>query len=248
MAGRLSPALAVVMILASIGAPVCLGQMRGSGLGVGHFSTGRAGGFGRYSFGHRGFAYPRGYYLDGFPYFYDDYPYAQSVPEAGSQVIVLQQPAAEVDAPAQARVSPLLIELEGDRYVRYGGVSSASERQPVGTRPKAQLDSAKTSSTHSTNAARSTISQPSAEPAEPSPTQLAPTVLIFRDGHREEVPDYAIVGRVLYAHGVDDGEPGYGVKNIQLSALDIPATMKANRENGISFMLPSGPNEVVTRP
>jgi hypothetical protein len=80
---------------------------------------------------------------------------------------------------------------------------------------------------------------------------LSPTVLVYRDGHREEVADYAIVGRIMYAHrsdGAGESDASYGMKNIQLSALDIPATMRANRENGLNFALPSAPNEVVTRP
>ena len=82
----------------------------------------------------------------------------------------------------------------------------------------------------------------------PATPELLATVLVYRDGRREEVPDYAIVGRVLYAHNIAGDEPAYGVKNIQLSELDLPATVKANRENGISFVVPTGPNEVVTRP
>src|SRR6202041_660919 len=79
-----------------------------------------------------------------------------------------------------------------------------------------------------------------------------PTVLIFRDGHREEVADYAIVGCVIYAHRArasgDDDQNGYGLNNIQVSALDVPATVRMNRENGVSFVLPDGPNQVLTRP
>ena len=86
--------------------------------------------------------------------------------------------------------------------------------------------------------------------AQTTAADLAPTVLVYRDGHREEVPDYVIVGRVIYAHTNRDrdSEGDYDMTNIQLSALDIPATMRANRENGVRFVLPAGPNEVITRP
>jgi len=30
--------------------------------------------------------------------------------------------------------------------------------------------------------------------------------------------------------------------------LDIPATLKINRERGLKFSLPSGPGEIVVRP
>jgi hypothetical protein len=78
-------------------------------------------------------------------------------------------------------------------------------------------------------------------------TELAPTVLIFRDGHREQVPEYAIVGGTIYASG-DYWQSGHWTKSIQLSALNIAATIQANHEAGVRFTLPSAPNEVVTRP
>jgi len=87
----------------------------------------------------------------------------------------------------------------------------------------------------------SRLTQPPAHP------ELPPTVLIFRDGHREQVPEYAIVGSTLYATG-DYWQSGHWTKNIRLSALNIPATVKANHDNRVNFMLPSAPNEVVTRP
>jgi hypothetical protein len=61
------------------------------------------------------------------------------------------------------------------------------------------------------------------------------------------VSDYAIVGVVMYARG-DYWQNGYWTKNIQLSALNVPATLKANQDNGVKFTLPSSPNEVITRP
>jgi hypothetical protein len=238
MAGKCNFVLGAALILASISIPVCQGQMRGAGspahIGGGSWGFSRASsgslGFGRSSFGPafgRRFAYPRGYFVGGFPYLYDDYPYTQvAMPEAGPQVVLLQGPPV-ADAPAPPKMSPLLIELEGDRYVRHGGTAQS---QAVLREPRLAPASTQDTSVRNKSA------------------QLASTILIFRDGHRELIPDYAIVGRVLYAHGDSNGEPGYGVKSIQLSALDIPATIKANRENGIGFVLPSGPNEVVTRP
>ena len=33
-----------------------------------------------------------------------------------------------------------------------------------------------------------------------------------------------------------------------ISDLDLPATFQQNRERGVKFTLPAGPNQVVTRP
>ena len=59
------------------------------------------------------------------------------------------------------------------------------------------------------------------------------TVLIFRDQHKQEVDNYAIVGETLW-----DFAPQQTVK-IPLSELDIPATVKANQEHGVTFSVPS---------
>jgi hypothetical protein len=123
-----------------------------------------------------------------------------------------------------------MIELQGDRYVRFGGTQQSAER---GMNSAADYGGAQANSL--------SITQRTAQ------RELAPTVLIFRDGHREQIPEYAIVGSTLYATG-NYWQSGQWTKNIQLSALDIPATIQANHASGVNFMLPSAPNEVVTRP
>ncbi len=74
-----------------------------------------------------------------------------------------------------------------------------------------------------------------------------PATFIFRDGHHEESSDYSIISGVIYARG-DYWTSGSWSKQIPLSQLDLPATLKANQERGVDFRLPSAPNEVVTRP
>jgi hypothetical protein len=82
-----------------------------------------------------------------------------------------------------------------------------------------------------------------ADPA-PEPTQAvaaipsAPvsdqpeTVLIFKDGHRAEIRNYAIVGDTLYDFT--------GVRHrIALADLDLSATTKENDERGIDFHVPA---------
>jgi len=59
-----------------------------------------------------------------------------------------------------------------------------------------------------------------------------PTVLVFRDGHKQEVNNYAIMGQTLY---VFDAR----TQKIALGDLDVPATIKANDDRGVQFQLPA---------
>jgi hypothetical protein len=70
---------------------------------------------------------------------------------------------------------------------------------------------------------------------------------MFRDGHSEEVRDYTIADGVLYARG-DYYTDGYWNKKIDLAALNLPQTREANADRSVKFVLPSSPNEVITRP
>jgi hypothetical protein len=73
--------------------------------------------------------------------------------------------------------------------------------------------------------------------AERSQTQTADstmrqTVLVFRNQHKQDVENYAIVDNTLW-----DFAPQQTVK-IPLSELDIPATIRANQERGVTFSVP----------
>jgi len=68
-------------------------------------------------------------------------------------------------------------------------------------------------------------------------TQVVPTtVLIFRDQHKEEVQNYAIVGQTLWNFAQQHKQ------KIPLSDLDLAATIKANDDRGVEFHVP-GANE-----
>ena len=74
---------------------------------------------------------------------------------------------------------------------------------------------------------------PEAPPDLPEPVVAQPkTVLIFKDGHRSEVVNYAIVGDTLFDFSGDRSH------KILISDLDIPATKKANDALGVEFGLP----------
>jgi len=62
---------------------------------------------------------------------------------------------------------------------------------------------------------------------------LPPTVLVFRDQHKEEIGNYAIVGQTLWNFAPQHTE------KIPLSNLDLPATTKANDDRGLTFRVPA---------
>jgi len=156
----------------------------------------------------------------GYPFFYGDY--GDYGPE----------PAVERTLPVEKRVfqpepklEPILIEWHGDRFVRYGGAQTGAQSPDYAEVASATKRDASSSIGH----------------------ELPPVVLVYRDGHREEVSDYVITRGILYARG-DYPPAGSGMRNIQLSALDLSATLKANQAGGVRFVLPERPNDVVTRP
>jgi hypothetical protein len=74
--------------------------------------------------------------------------------------------------------------------------------------------------------------RPAQREAEGAPV-LPPTVLVFRDQHKQEIQNYAIVGQTLW-----DFAPARTEK-IPLSDLDLPATTKANDDRGLTFRIPA---------
>ena len=77
-------------------------------------------------------------------------------------------------------------------------------------------------------------SDPQPQPREDAQTNPpAPsTVLVFRDQHRQEIQNYAILGTTLWAFAPQR------TQRISLADLDIPATTKANDNRGLDFRVP----------
>ena len=83
-------------------------------------------------------------------------------------------------------------------------------------------------------------------PPEPSPSQGAittngnenndtTTILIFKDGMKREVTNYAIMGQYVFVFSGDR-------RKIPLSEIDVDATVKANEDRGTEFKIPSSSN------
>jgi hypothetical protein len=174
----------------------------------------------------------------GGPYFYSDYPSEPALQEASPQVVVVQPPVTAEPA-KEAAPEPLMIEWQGDHYARLRvAQAGTTNAKPV------QLDYVETRAKPALTLTRSALAQ-AGNVAAAAPA-LPPVVLIYRDGHREEIRDYTIADGTIYARG-DYWTDGYRNKKIHLAALDLPATTRASQENGVKFDLPASPNEVVTR-
>jgi hypothetical protein len=167
---------------------------------------------------HEAQSYP--YYI---PYYVPYYPMAEPY-----------EPPAEDDAvadaqyePEQDRGGPTIFDRRGSgarsEYYENDRMNAGAVRPPA---PAAAAES-------NTPAVKSVPETPKAPEAsiaaEPS------TVLVFKDGHKQEVTNYAIVGANLF-----DLTPGHRLK-IALADLNLEATQKANDDQGIDFKLPQMP-------
>jgi len=225
MLSRHTLALPVVLLGAVLLAPSAHAQGRGGGRGF-------AGGGGGGRIGGRGFpgGAQRGYYggwgfLPG-PYYYPQdqsgYWPPAAPPYPPYQVLVAPP------APPAPPVEPLLIEDRGGQWVRV----------PTGTQLPVATQAQGTPAQASSSAAPAVAVQPI--------VKLPSAVIVFRDGHMEEIEKYVIRGNVLYT-GADYWSTGSWTRQIPLSNLDVPATLKLNQQRGAKFDLPSSPSEIMVR-
>jgi hypothetical protein len=175
------------------------------------------------------------------PYFYSDYDYdSDSEPETvdspPAQIIEqTAEPASAVPMPNGA--GALVLELQDDHWVR---ITNSGQSQTDGqSGPPESAGISKLPSTIVPAAVRRT---PAAEP----PRGLPRAVLVFRDGRREEIGKYIIIGTTIYT-GTDSWSNSSWTRKVQIVELDVPATLELNQERGTKFSLPSGPNEVMIR-
>jgi hypothetical protein len=208
----------------------------------------------RYSSFRHTSPYAPGYGALPFPFFTDGfdpgdiystgYPVSSQPPPYLMQVLQsLMNPANDMgsamgpQANQPASSEPLMIELQNDRYVRVSRAAVDGEAQPI-------VFANHENGVRSNSSSQITAAQPVRRL---STAPLPSAVLIFRDGRSEEVRDYTIVDGVLYARG-DYYTDGYWNKKIDLANLNVKQTLETNASRNVKFVLPSSPNEVVTRP
>jgi hypothetical protein len=167
------------------------------------------------------------------PYFYPDYDSETGTMDAApAQFNVQSAPSASPAAVLKPSPS-LVIELQGDHWVRLTNYGQSQGGQFI--EPESERASDLT---------RDTLRRVQA----PEPhSELPSAVLVFRDGHKEEIGKYVIVGKIIFT-SADYWSSGSWTRKVPIGALDVPATLKVNQERGAKFSLPSGPNEVMIRP
>jgi hypothetical protein len=71
------------------------------------------------------------------------------------------------------------------------------------------------------------------QPSPPSPiVENTPTILVFRDGHRSEIRNYAIVEKTLWVFTEQHA------RKIPVSDVDVEATRRVNAERGVEVPFP----------
>src|SRR5216117_1881801 len=176
--------VAMAMLAAAVLVSPSLAQMRGVGVSRGVVGAAPGRGF-RVDFGHGRVEhrFPRQPIFIGDPFWYSDYDSRPVYEAAAPEVVVVQPPA----APAQTTTpsvppEPVVIEWQGDHFVRMT-LTEASSRQ------RGPADYSEKSALHLSE--RKSSAQP--------PQELPPAVLVFRDGHKEEVSSYTIMGQTMFA-------------------------------------------------
>lgn len=190
--------------------------------------------------GGRGFAHVRrgGRYFAGsafWPDLYSDYE-SGAVEAPPPQTIVVQEAQPASPTPALKAPESLLLESQGDHWVR---VTSYGASQAEGHGSQLEAEQASNLPSVSATSRRTQATEP--------PSELPPAVLVFRDGHQEEIGKYMIVGTTIYTRA-DYWSSGSWTRKVEIAELDVPETLKVNQGRGAKFSLPSAPNEVMIRP
>jgi hypothetical protein len=232
--GFLTAILLAILVTGAL-APAAMAQRFGPGRARG------AGHAGFVLFGHARRA--QSSWLIG-PYLYSDYDYdgqPEATEEPLPQIIVVPVTQSAGTPRPTGSAESLVLELQGDRWVRVTNHGdTVTDEEPSGAREPGDSLPSSVISTQ-----RASIRQ--AAEANITPGKLPPAVLVFRDGHREEIEKYTIVGTTIHMI-TDYWRTGAWSRSVNLADLDVPATLRANQEAGANFRLPSGPSEVVVRP
>jgi hypothetical protein len=173
-----------------------------------------------------------------YPYFYSDSDYDSREGSQPPQVVVVQASAPVPPPVPPAPRESLLIEWQGDHFVR----STTSTKDSTGLQVVPDYSEKSAAPWSATGR-----SAPGQKNAVQQVRELPPAVLVFHDGRKEEVSEYTIMSGTIYSKA-DYWTTGSWTRKIPIADLDVPATLKVNQERGLKFVLPTNPNEIVTRP
>ena len=171
------------------------------------------------------------------PYFDSDYDSEPETVEPPPAQIVEQIAQPGPPAPVPNRAGALVLELQDDHWVRITN-SGQSQIDGQSRRPESEQVSNPSSAMPPATVRRTQTHEPSSE--------LPRAVLVFRDGHKEEIEKYIIMDATIYTSARYWSSTSW-TRKVQIAELDVPATLELNQERGAKFSLPSGPNEVMIR-
>ena len=168
------------------------------------------------------------------PVFVPVYPYYPYYPSTYSMPPPAVTEANEEEPPARTiyeRRSRTEYSTDEGRYGEHYTDSREQERRRRREEERAAEEAAAAAEREKRAEEEKSKSKEKPEDQEPA------SVLVFKDGHHQDVSSYAITGEILYdlAHG--------RAKKILLADLDLPATIKLNDQFGNDFRLPSRPKQ-----
>lgn len=212
--------------------------MRGDGGFPRSGPAGHRGGGERFERGgeHHRFLNANGFFVPAYLYADNEYEQEPDAVSGPPVQLAVMQPA---PPPPPVPVEPLLMEKRNGEWVRVATGKQMATSLPA---PADSAKSALTATPHPAIAGRSKPAVPAPLPAAALPS----AVIVFRDGHQEQIAKYVIQGDILYTNSVS-ANGASRERQIPLSQLDLPASLKASADRGAKFNLPSAPNEVIVR-
>jgi hypothetical protein len=158
------------------------------------------------------------------PIFIPAYPYPADYTNADAEAAANAENADVIDPNAGGS------DAEALREAYYRGAHDALARQQQADSRYGQhyLDSREKAAAGTDKTTTEPTAAEEAAPSEETPA----TVFIFKDGHKLQTHNYAIVGQTLFDFSNNQ------MHKVQLADLDIDATKKANDDLGIQVKLP----------
>ncbi|HWX92874.1 MAG TPA: bZIP transcription factor [Terriglobales bacterium] len=153
---------------------------------------------------------------------------------AGSVTAVTPAQANAEDSELAAEVQQLRNEVDRlKRQVAYlNSVVTELENERVPVERTASRPAVKTPKKGANGGSTPAITADAPPPAPDVEERVTKTLLVFRDGHKTEAINYAIVGQTLWIYTETDS------KKVPLADLDVAATKSANSDRGVTFQVP----------
>ena len=161
-------------------------------------------------------------------------PQGQTPAQAGEAQAAVQ-PAPDADLSAEVQQLRSEVDTLKDQVAQLNSIIQqlqTTQPTPAKTTPTPAKPATPAKGRPNSSTAKKAPPTPQTPASVQSDEQTPLTVLVFKDGHRTEARNYAIVGQTLWVYTEDDS------KKMPLSELDVAATKNANSDRGIVFQLP----------